>query len=713
MKQTILKLTAAFVASLTSAITFASNDPYGACCFYDNCDTWVCDEMYQSDCILSFNGTHWANLMCTDINCPDFSMIDLGGCCYEDADIGLVCADTKLPECDALGGIWNPGVYCECDPCTPVSEGCMVIPRTNCVGPPQYPDPDYLLFGNGQIAAQTASPSVFGGAVVTVFDLSGTPPLNQNFPTNRYYHSSWQVSTGNPRMGSIFGLAIDELGNLYVSATRTWANDVVSADGWGAVFKIDTNTGQYALFASIPMPNNESSLGSITYDCDHAQFFVSSFEDGLIYRLNYATGNILDSFDHGAPYTGAGGPVAIGDRPWAVEVHDDRLYYSVWAGLIGDPNAVPNEIWSIALDANGAPIAGTEVLEIELPVLPNYTTSFPVADIDFSLDGTMFLAERSQSNIESVNAHTARVLEYECIDGLWTLSTNNYSVGIFSGTNATGGVDATMDRVWASGDALQLGPDIIYGFQGIPVGGGDVTTSVLVDYQGNLTAYDKTLIGDLVCTDEDGGTGDIGVCCYKDDCSSHCDVMTEKDCLSFFAATFFANTTCDQVSCPPPPVDFGACCYIDAGGYLCTNANMYLCDAIQGIWYPGIPCECIPCEPTVETGACCFLDTGSGLWVCYEMTEEDCTDKPQSSYAGDSTVCADTSCCKPIGACCVAGNCLLVSADQCASANGFYYGSGLQCSVVDCSYCPGDLNHDHMVTIDDLLILLGAWGACN
>ena len=59
--------------------------------------------------------------------------------------------------------------------------------------------------------------------------------------------------------------------------TKTCSRNMV---GWGAVYKVDTNTALPELFASIPMPNNESGLGSITYDCEHSQFFVSSFEDG-------------------------------------------------------------------------------------------------------------------------------------------------------------------------------------------------------------------------------------------------------------------------------------------------------------------------------------------------------------------------------------------------------------------------------------------------
>ena len=711
---TMNKRIATFAVALVANPSFATNDPFGACCYEVNCE-WFCDELFESDCYLNYGGVHWANLSCTDINCPDFTVYELGGCCYEYGDIGTTCVDVKEPKCNALGGVWNPGIYCDCDPCTPVNDGCDDVPRTDCVGRPQFQDPNYQLFGNGQIAVQTASPSILGNNMITVFDLSGALPLDQNTILARYSHPSWADPNNDPapELGSIFGLAIDEMGNLFVSATKTWSEDIEGDGGWGAVYKIDTITALPSIFATIPMPNAESSLGSITYDCDHNQFFVSSFEDGLIYRLDSSTGVILDFYDHGSPYTGAPGPVHFGDRPWAVEVHDNKLHYSLWNNDVNNQGSGLNQIWSVLLDATGKPIVGTETLEIDIPVLQNFNGSSPVADIDFSVDGTMFLSERSQNDIEIVSAHNSRVLEYECTPSGWVLSPHTFDIGVwYIHTNAAGGVDATANRIWASGDALHFPtPDMIYGIQGLPVTGGDTTNSVLIDYQGTVNGTDKMMLGDLVCTDEDGG-GELGVCCYQDNCESHCDVMNEKDCMNYFGSTFFPNTTCAQVNCPPPPEDVGACCYVDAGGYLCTNANMTLCDAIQGIWYPGIPCECIPCEPTIETGACCFLDTSSGIWTCYELTEEECADKPESTYSGDGTTCMDTTCCKPIGACCVAGNCLLVSVDQCSSANGFYYGDGVQCFVVDCSYCPSDLNDDARVNIDDLLILISAWGAC-
>ena len=697
----------------------AANDPYGACCYLKNCKYWVCEEMYQSECSNLFDGTHWADKTCEEIDCPNFSVFDLGACCVEDADGGMICYFVKETDCESYGGVWYPGIPCECEPCEPTISTCEIIPSPNCVGPPQYTDPNYTVFGNGHIAIQTASTSILGGSTLMLFDLSGTLPLDTSFPLNRYSHLSWEHPNSDPApdMGSIFGLAVDEVGNIYVTTSKTWNQDVVGTFGWGAVYKVDTNTALPELFATIPMPNNESGLGSITYDCEHSQFFVSSFEDGLIYRLDMS-GNILDTYDHGTPYAGAAGPAAFSDRPWAVEVHGDRLYYSLWnENLYESSVAMKNEIWSVALDGIGAPLSATALLEISLPDYPHpktYDWSSPVSDIDFSPEGTMFLSERTQTSFSSLYAHSSRLLEYECTSSGWMPSIELFEVGSYDvHTNTSGGVDATTHGIWATGDALHFSSgDYIYGFQGTPVTGGDHTMSVLVDFQGDITGSDKTMIGDIVVTDEDSTGGEKGACCYQDNCESHCAVMSETLCLTYFGSSFYPNTTCDNISCPPAPQDFGACCYIDAGGYLCNEMYMFNCDNVSGAWYPGIPCECIPCEPKTPTGACCFLDTDNGLMACVELSQYDCEKKPESSYAGDYTTCIDEYCCDPIGACCVSGQCLLATQTQCIAGNGVYYGNGNLCTTVNCNDCPADMNSDGSVDIKDLLLLIGAWGVC-
>ena len=637
-------------------------------------------------------------------------------------------------------------------------EECTVEPSPNCVGAPQYSDPDYQAFGGGTIAFQSAAPDVVGGYALTLFDLSGTLPLDQDFPLPRYSHPSW---TG-ANLGSIFGLAVDEEGNIYATTSVTWSSNVVGFGGWGAVYKIDTYTGLPSVFASIPMPAPQSALGSITYDCDHGQFFVSSFEDGLIYRLDHATGAILDTFDHGTPYTGTPGPVALGDRPWAVEVHGNRLFYSMWnENLFKGSATMANEIWSVPLDPWGAPIAGMEKLEIMLPEYPGEDWSSPVADIDFSPEGTMLLAERNQMgqlfNSSSISAHRARIFEYECTESGWVDAGTPFVIGWgVSGTNATGGIDATTTRTWASGDALHiypLNPDNIYGFQGFPRTGGDPSNSVIVDYQGVTDVQDKYQLGDLVLTDINGG----GACCYEVDCTIFCEVMSEEACLEYPNSSFHPGIPCEEWDCIVDPGDEGACCYEGAGGLICEQLDEPFCLEMNGYFYPGIPCECIECEVPDYLGACCYQSDCT--LYCYDMSEEECSGYFGSTFypntSCDAVTCPPPSdkegaCCyedsvegpsciytnvwtcdeyngtwhagipceciecpneTPMGACCVCKGCDILSNATCENLGGDWLGGGSSCD--DCPKpCPTDVDNNGIVYIQDLLEVISNWGPC-
>ncbi|MDG2477882.1 MAG: hypothetical protein P8M32_08315, partial [Phycisphaerales bacterium] len=359
----------------TCSDPFVECDPLiddAACCYEDPNLGWLCIEVEEYKCH-DMGGTWFAGLSCGDpaVDCDVID--DRGACCYEHPTLGLVC-DFMIEEyCVDLAGYWyGPGTVCtdpfvECEPlsgdgaccieegpgsgywycveiteddcidhagvwyglgsqctdpgvnCDPVDH-CENVAGSDCAGRPQYDKQDYLGFGMGRVAVQTVSPGIPGDRMLTVFDLTGigAQPYNTAFPIGRYNHPSWTASN----LGSIMGLAIDEEGNIYVTASQTWNIDVMGPSGWGAVYRIDTHSAAISTFAVLPTAN--SSLGSITYDCEHNQFFVSSFEDGLIYRLDYATGAILDTFDHGTPWSGAPGPVVLGDRPFGLEVNGEH-----------------------------------------------------------------------------------------------------------------------------------------------------------------------------------------------------------------------------------------------------------------------------------------------------------------------------------------------------------------------------------------------------
>ena len=486
-----------------------ASDKSGACCYGDDSGVLMCDEMEVWGCE-NLGGMWYPGIPCECIECE--SAEPEGACCYDDPSLGWICAEVVLAQCEDLpSSVWyGAGVPCtapqvECD--LPGGGGCVPSPAYECAGPPNYADPDYAqVFGSGQIAVETASPNILGDKVVMVFDLSDVDaaPLNSWFPVNRYSHSDWRSST----LGSIFGLAVDGDGNIYVTATKSWNTDSAGFGGWGAIYKLDNVTGQPTVFATLP--NSGASLGNITWDCVHQMFYVSNMEDGRIYRLD-ANGNTLNWFDHGTPWNGQPGPVALGDRPWAVEAHGGRLYYSMWNENNNGTSSLKNEIWSVQLDGMGD-FTGVEQLEVTVPdFTSNHTWSSPVSDIRFSPEGTMFMAERSMISFTAINAHYARVLEYVCENGDWVPSAYSYDVGGstgftggIAGTNASGGVDVDPDRIWASGDALALNApppySNIYGFTGIPTGGGTVSDSLIIDYQDNTSDQDKTMLGDLVVT---------------------------------------------------------------------------------------------------------------------------------------------------------------------------------------------------------------------
>ena len=447
-----------------------------------------------------------ATLACSTTTLASTTGDPLGACCHQDPVHGYICSQETMSDCHALpGGVWygagagcfDPGVECE-----PIGWGdCQVAAGMDCAGRPAYTDTAFSqVFGDGQVAVQTAAPSIFGGFVVTVFDLSDVDaaPVDSWWSLDRYSDPDWT----RDKLGSVYGLAVNEDGDIFVTATRTWNTDEMGVGGWGAVYRLDHVTGDISIFATLP--NNGCGLGNITWNCVHNSFYVTNFEDGLIYQLD-DTGAVVSTFDPAAPWTGAVGPVALGDRPFAVEAHNGRLFYSMWNESTFNGNAtVSNEIWSVALDGFGTPY-GSEELEVTLPALGTHDWSAPVGDMRFSPTGTMLLAERSNYTYNSLSAHSSRVLEYECDGYGWVPSSTTYGIGEFMDeANATGGVDVDIKRTWAGADAMHLSHPApytnIYGFQGLPVAGGTVANSVLVDYQDNMNITDKTMLGDLVVT---------------------------------------------------------------------------------------------------------------------------------------------------------------------------------------------------------------------
>lgn len=402
---------------------------------------------------------------------------------------------------------------------------------------PQFEADEYQAFGGGQIAVGTQWRFNNIGGVLNVYDLTSqtTAPLGVNWPTNVYTHPDWVRS----RMGQLFGVALDDVGNIYAAHSAIYVQDSIGSIGGqpGQVYKVDAVTGVPTVFAKLPNNSDPAiaaahgigesypGLGNLCFDVGKQMVYVSNFEDGRIYRID-STGTCLSTWEHSSGLVadctpenddidgdGIGDGVArLGERVWAVQSFNGRVYYSLWVEDQGAPSPGSNEIWSVAYDAVGDFIAGTEQLEITMPVLVNGYSN-PVADISFGPTGQMMCAERTmETNLASgrfdTAPHKSRAFEYICANGTdWFLSPNAFQIGaIAGGNNSAGGCDYSYaaspdDRVWVTGDAIFFsnpgtGPNV-YGIQGLPQSGGGVSNSILIDMDANIDDQDKRQIGSV------------------------------------------------------------------------------------------------------------------------------------------------------------------------------------------------------------------------
>ncbi len=357
-----------------------------------------------------------------------------------------------------------------------------------------------------------------------------TAPLNTNYAPPAYHGPASSWSRDN--LGDIFGVTLDDSGNIYVTATTAYTTDVYPTTTNSAmnIYKVASGSGAITLFKTLPQSPATApgaGLGNITYDCAHKNFYVSNIDDGLIYRLDLSS-NTLSTWDHGVNLSTAQPPSAaipdvpttpftpLGRRVWGLQAHNGRLYYAVWWEDAGRPNpAHANEVWSIALSSSGSFVPGTDQLEISMPVdvfldgtVSNYSN--PVSDISFGPTGTMLLAERTMADDTTPNAHEARALEYMLSGSSWVPTTNMFSIGVPGvslgfpplnvGASSAGGTDYDFGaggRAWVTGDALQLSPNSIYGLQGLPASGGSIVNSILIDLNGDIVNQNKTQIGDV------------------------------------------------------------------------------------------------------------------------------------------------------------------------------------------------------------------------
>jgi hypothetical protein len=133
-------------------------------------------------------------------------------------------------------------------------------------------------------------------------------------------------------------------------------------------------------------------------------------------------------------------------------------------------------------------------------------------------------------------------------------------------------------------------------------------------------------------------------------------------------------------------------------------------------WYGSFP-TVTGCTFTDNTG----FESGGGMYNNYDSTPT----------LTDTTVCGNTNdqiigywidnggntvadeCPGIVGACCTNDGCVVSEEEDCITFLGQWLGEDTTCDDDSCpTSCPGDINGDSQVNVNDLMILIAYWGAC-
>ena len=430
----------------------------------------------------------------------------------DDASTGASSGAASNASADSSDGDDEGGIKYDVGTITDVSGG--VVPGVGSCrasefygasgGFPAFTDPAYASFLDRTVAIVSHQPQYPLTNVLTILDISGDPPPpNTNYNAPKYYQPQWTQD----QLGKIFGITLDSYGNIYVAASTVYGANPAP----NKIRRIDAESGVITDFATLP--NNGPAFGNLNYDCVSQTIYVSNHEDGRIYQVDM-NGDVVSTYHHATgdvtmgPAADPGEPdgvfAPLGARVWAVQSHAGRLYYSVWVEHSATVNAnQDNEIWSVGyVDDSGVPDADTAQKEFDVPQnAGNPGLSIPVSDLGFAHDGWMLIAQRTMYGDTQTSAHQSTTYDYDYQNGAWVSQGTNYVVGELLPYSAAGGVDhdfVAEGYVWMTGDALDFyTPDVVYGLQGTPYGGGGVETSTIIDLDGEVTQQDKTVYGDV------------------------------------------------------------------------------------------------------------------------------------------------------------------------------------------------------------------------
>jgi len=163
----------------------------------------------------------------------------------------------------------------------------------------------------------------------------------------------------------------------------------------------------------------------------------------------------------------------------------------------------------------------------------------------------------------------------------------------------------------------------------------------------------------------------VGACCKPD---GTCIVASAVGCANESGIYRGDGSACATANCPVPT---GACCFSNGN---CLNFTQANCTAAAGTWL-GAGTVCVGGQ--CPTGACC-LPNGSCI---VGVTSPQCTAQ-SGIFRGANSVCATANCPQPSGACCLSNSgCLVLTQVDCGQIPNSSWAGALTTCPGGCQAC--------------------------
>jgi hypothetical protein len=363
------------------------------------------------------------------------------------------------------------------------------------------------------------------GNVVAIFNASNTTGI----PVNSSNRAVWTTFLSpNPKpmwwapsdpskkwtadnLGKVFGITLDEVGNIYVSNTSIYGGE--SGVHHDKIFRLDgSNGGAISLvfdFSSIfPTVTSQKGLGNIKHFKIGSVHYIAAtwWETGKIYILKEPSGGIASSqqwtihaqYDPSFNNKSQSVPYGVAVRP-SPNPSDPVPYQLVFGEYNTSNTGRFTNIYYMGLDIS-AQFTGTESLA-SITGMPtqntncantngicsvNNNTPVPIADISFSSDyKRMVVGQQALCSPDRYQPHNSRVQEFIDAGSFWNaigkypcgnLNTYTCSPGtLTNGYNSVGGVTYSNNILFQdnqihcdttilfSTDLIYMGSDYIQG----------------------------------------------------------------------------------------------------------------------------------------------------------------------------------------------------------------------------------------------------------